>query len=121
MKLPVLKIADLEIKIPIIQGGMGVRVSKAGLASAVTNEGGLGTISSVGLGPVEKKPIEEFAQANSKALIEEIKKRVAQNQKTLAITLTKRLAEDLSDYLAEQGLKTQYLHSEIIGRFFYHG
>jgi len=46
-------------------------------------------------------------------LIEEIKKRVAKKQKTLAITLTKRLAEDLSDYLSEQGIKTQYLHSEI--------
>jgi len=42
---------DLEIKVPIIQGGMGVRVSTAGLASAVANCGGGGTIASVGLPP----------------------------------------------------------------------
>ena len=44
-------IGDLEIKIPIIQGGMGVRVSTAPLASAVANCGAGGTIASVGLPP----------------------------------------------------------------------
>lgn len=42
-------IGDLEIKIPIIQGGMGVKVSTASLASAVAHNGGAGTIASVGL------------------------------------------------------------------------
>jgi len=45
-----LDIGDLRIAIPIIQGGMGVRVSSFGLASAVSNEGGLGVIAAVGLG-----------------------------------------------------------------------
>lgn len=45
-----LKIGDLTIKLPIIQGGMGVSVSLAGLASAVANQGGVGVISSVGIG-----------------------------------------------------------------------
>ncbi len=44
-------IGDLEIKVPIIQGGMGVRVSMASLAAAVANCGGGGTIASVGLAP----------------------------------------------------------------------
>jgi len=48
-----------------------------------------------------------------KDLIEEIKQRVLKKQRTLVITLTKRLAEELSDYLLEQGIKTHYLHSEI--------
>jgi NAD(P)H-dependent flavin oxidoreductase YrpB (nitropropane dioxygenase family) len=48
-----LKIGDLEINPPIIQGGMGVRVSRAGLASAVANEGCAGIIASVGLGDYE--------------------------------------------------------------------
>ncbi len=46
-------------------------------------------------------------------LVEEIKKRVAKKERTLAITLTKRLAEALHEYLSEAGIKTQYLHSEI--------
>ncbi|MFO7821688.1 MAG: nitronate monooxygenase family protein [Lentisphaeria bacterium] len=48
--VPPLKIGDLEIKIPIIQGGMGVRVSAAELAAAVSNAGGLGVVASVGTG-----------------------------------------------------------------------
>ncbi|MDD2697106.1 MAG: excinuclease ABC subunit UvrB [Candidatus Pacebacteria bacterium] len=48
-----------------------------------------------------------------KDLIEEIKKRVAKKQRVLAVTLTKRLAEALSDYLIESGIKTQWLHSEV--------
>ncbi len=50
-KLKPLMIGDLEIEIPIIQGGMGVRVSVAPLAAAVANCGGGGTIASVGLPP----------------------------------------------------------------------
>ena len=48
-----------------------------------------------------------------KDLIEEIKKRVKKKQRTLALTLTKRLSEDLSDYLIEEGISTQWLHSEV--------
>ena len=48
-----------------------------------------------------------------KDLIKEIKVRVAKNQRTLVIALTKRLSEALADYLAETGIKTHYLHSEI--------
>jgi NAD(P)H-dependent flavin oxidoreductase YrpB (nitropropane dioxygenase family) len=43
-------IGDLKIQIPIIQGGMGVRVSNSSLVSAVSNEGALGVIAAVGLG-----------------------------------------------------------------------
>ncbi|MDP2663918.1 MAG: excinuclease ABC subunit UvrB [bacterium] len=46
-------------------------------------------------------------------LIKEIKKRTKKNQKILVLTLTKRLAEAVSDYLIENGVKTQWLHSEI--------
>jgi len=50
MELPGLTIGDLTIRIPIVQGGMGVSVSKARLATAVSQAGGLGVIASVGLG-----------------------------------------------------------------------
>ena len=47
-------IGNIEIKLPIIQGGMGVGVSLSGLASAVANEGGIGVISCAGLGLLYK-------------------------------------------------------------------
>lgn len=46
-------------------------------------------------------------------LCREIKKRIAQNERVLALTLTKRSAEDLTEYLLQQGIKAEYLHSEI--------
>ena len=48
-----------------------------------------------------------------KNLIKEIKNRRALGQRILVITLTKRLAEALSDRLAEEGIKNQWLHSEV--------
>ncbi|MDD5729661.1 MAG: excinuclease ABC subunit UvrB [Candidatus Omnitrophica bacterium] len=46
-------------------------------------------------------------------LIEEVKKRAKNNERVLVTTLTKRMAEDLTNYLQEKGLKVKYLHSEI--------
>ncbi|MCS6827446.1 MAG: excinuclease ABC subunit UvrB [Caldilinea sp.] len=46
-------------------------------------------------------------------LLREIKMRVAKGQRALVTTLTKRMAEDLTEYLAELGVKVHYLHSEI--------
>jgi excinuclease ABC subunit B len=48
-----------------------------------------------------------------KDLVKEIKKRVAEKQRILVLTLTKRLAEALSDYLTEEKIKTQWLHAEV--------
>ena len=46
-------------------------------------------------------------------LLEKIRKRVSKNQRCLITTLTKRMAEELSDYLREVGIKTHHMHSEI--------
>ena len=46
-------------------------------------------------------------------LLSEITLRVARNERVLVTTLTKRMAEDLTDYLAEHGVKVRYLHSDI--------
>ena len=48
-----------------------------------------------------------------KDLISEIEKVIAKKERALVVTLTKRLAEEISDYLIERGIKTQYLHSEV--------
>jgi excinuclease ABC subunit B len=46
-------------------------------------------------------------------LLGEVRKRVEKDQRTLVTTLTKRMAEDLTDYYSKIGLKVRYLHSEI--------
>src|SRR5215471_16739137 len=46
-------------------------------------------------------------------LLSEINSRVAQSERVLVTTLTKRMAEDLTDYLSEHGVKVRYLHSDI--------
>ncbi|MEM9448861.1 MAG: nitronate monooxygenase family protein [Cyanobacteria bacterium P01_E01_bin.6] len=84
MILPTLQIGRYIARYPIIQGGMGIRISAANLASAVANSGGIGIISAVGLGmnspyfnPREqhpKKRHETFFEANRLALIDELNK-----------------------------------------------
>ncbi|MBN2310973.1 MAG: nitronate monooxygenase [Candidatus Hydrogenedentes bacterium] len=71
-KLPDLVIGDLTINPPIIQGGMGVRVSGASLAGAVSAEGALGVIASVGL-PSAAEAIEDFVGGCQEALRREIR------------------------------------------------
>ena len=46
-------------------------------------------------------------------LIQEIESRIKNHERVLVTTLTKRMAEDLSDYLKERGIKVQYLHSDV--------
>jgi nitronate monooxygenase len=69
-----LKIGNLTIAVPVIQGGMGVGISLSGLASAVANEGGVGVISSAGLGLLYKDYSENFLEASIIGLKEEIRK-----------------------------------------------
>jgi nitronate monooxygenase len=70
----VLKIGDLKIKLPIIQGGMGIGISLSSLASAVANEGGVGVISAAGIGISENDFFSNFLEANIIALKKEIRK-----------------------------------------------
>ena len=58
---------------------------------------------------VEIKPIKNQIPD----LINEIHKTISRNERVLVTTLTKKLAEELSEYLAEKDIKTRYLHSEI--------
>src|SRR6202011_934893 len=46
-------------------------------------------------------------------LLEEIRVRAKKNERVLVTTLTKRMAEDLSEYFSEIGVRCRYLHSEI--------
>jgi excinuclease ABC subunit B len=58
---------------------------------------------------IEVRPIE--GQIDD--LIGEIQERVKRNERVLVTTLTKKMSEDLTDYLKEIGIKVQYLHSEV--------
>ncbi|CAG0942060.1 UvrABC system protein B [Candidatus Brocadiaceae bacterium] len=53
------------------------------------------------------------AKTQVEDLLKQIKKRVQKKERVLVTTLTKRLAEDLSEYIKEEGFKGMYLHSEI--------
>lgn len=69
-----LNIGDLKISVPIIQGGMGIGISLSGLASAVANMGGVGVISTVGIGFINKKPQSKLRQNHMDAIRKEIRK-----------------------------------------------
>ena len=74
MILKELKIGDLLAKLPIIQGGMGVRISLANLAAAVANQGGIGVIATAGIGFQEPDNGTNFLEASKRALKREIVK-----------------------------------------------
>ena len=74
IKIPELKIGNLIAKMPVIQGGMGVGISMSGLAAAVANEGGIGVISSIGLGLMNNITGYSKKETNRIGLIDEIRK-----------------------------------------------
>lgn len=69
-----LKLGRHVARIPIIQGGMGVGISLAGLAAAVANEGGVGVIATAGIGMAESDFFSNYLAANVRALRKEIHK-----------------------------------------------
>ncbi|KGK89176.1 nitronate monooxygenase family protein [Clostridium sp. HMP27] len=74
MNIPPLQIGDLTLKVPIIQGGMGIGVSLSTLAAAVANEGALGVISGVQIGFREEDFKSNSKEANIRALRKEIRR-----------------------------------------------
>jgi len=64
-------------------------------------------------GLVDPQVIVRPASTQVDDLLSEISVRVKKNERVLVTTLTKRMAEELTDYLAEHGVKVRYLHSEV--------
>ncbi len=91
--LPTLRIGDLEINPPIVQGGMGVRVSRAGLAAAVANEGCAGVIATVGLGRFEDHPGSEYVRINGEGLRDEIRRARTLTNGVLGVNLMVALTD----------------------------
>ena len=69
MKLPELKIGNLVAKIPIIQGGMAIRISTAKLAAAVGEEGGIGLIAASGMSFDELRSEIRLARSLTKGIV----------------------------------------------------
>lgn len=69
MKIPELRIGDLVAKMPVIQGGMAVRISMAPLAAAVAEEGGIGIIAGSGLSVEELRAEIRKARKLTKGII----------------------------------------------------
>ena len=68
-----IKIGDLNLRVPIIQGGMGVGISLSGLASAVANQGGVGVISAAGMGLLYRNISADYLKASILGLKEELR------------------------------------------------
>jgi nitronate monooxygenase len=104
--LPSLQIGDLVARVPIVQGGMGVRVSLAPLAAAVANEGGIGTLSGIGLGDIQASE-KRFRETSRLALIEEIHKARHLTSGLLAVNIMGALsnAADLVKAAIENGVR----------------
>src|SRR5665647_1274086 len=106
MKIPPLDIGEIHVPFPLIQGGMGVRVSLARLAAAVTNEGGIGTIASVGLGDIEKSKT-DFENVSRDALVYEIRRAKSLTDGPIAVNIMGVLsnARDLVQTSVQEGIK----------------
>lgn len=104
--MPSLRIGNLEINPPIIQGGMGVRVSRANLAAAVASEGCAGVIAGTGLGKFEDYPNAQFAQVNILALRAEVRKAREMTKGIIGVNLLVALTdyENLAKTAAEENV-----------------
>jgi NAD(P)H-dependent flavin oxidoreductase YrpB (nitropropane dioxygenase family) len=110
-QIPKLKIGDLELSIPIVQGGMGVGISLSGLASAVANEGGIGVISAAGIGMLEPDFNRSFKEANKRALRREIKKAREMTAGVIGINIMVALSDyyDLLQVALDEGADMVFL------------
>jgi nitronate monooxygenase len=88
-----LQIGDIRVKLPIIQGGMGVAISLSGMASAVANEGGIGVISAAGIGMNEPDYLKNFKEANKRALRKEIQKARSLTNGVLGVNIMMALSD----------------------------
>lgn len=106
MEIPKLQIGNITADIPIVQGGMGVRVSLSSLASAVANEGGIGTISSIGLGDIDASK-KDYERISREALVSEIRKAKKMTEGHLAVNFMGVLSnvDDLITATVHEGIK----------------
>ncbi|NIA29970.1 MAG: nitronate monooxygenase [Actinobacteria bacterium] len=91
--MPSLEIGNLKIKLPIIQGGMGVGISLSGLASAVASQGGVGVIASVGISMIRSDVQTSYRKANIIGLVDEIRKAKSQTDGIIGVNIMVALTD----------------------------
>ena len=106
MQVPELQIGAIVADVPIVQGGMGVRVSLSSLAAAVANEGGIGTISSIGLGDI-KDSEHDYEKQSRDALVQVIREAKSMTDGHLAVNFMGVLSnvDDLIKAAVKEGIK----------------
>lgn len=104
-ELKPLVIGDLHIKVPIIQGGMGVKVSTSSLAGAVANCGGAGVIASVALGYGTEESQLKYVKASDEGLRDEIRMARKLSDGVIGVNIMFALCnyEDLARTAAKEG------------------
>jgi nitronate monooxygenase len=114
-----LKIGQLELEKPIIQGGMGVGISLAGLASAVANEGGIGVIATPGIGIKEPDFITNFREANRRGLRKEIEKARELSKGIIGVNIMLALSnsKDLIEVAVEEEADVVFLSAGLPLKF----
>lgn len=106
MTIPKLKIGNYTADIPVVQGGMGVRLSLSSLAAAVANEGGIGTLSSIALGGVDASG-KAYEKISRDVLKQEIQRAKSLTSGHLAVNVMNVLsnATDLVKTSVQEGIK----------------
>lgn len=103
-----MKIGKFNLEVPIVQGGMGVGVSLGRLAGSVAKEGGVGTISYVGIGYRDPDFYKDIDEANKKAFVEELAKarEISQGRGMIAINIMQAITnfEEHVRFVANTGV-----------------
>ncbi|AZS20337.1 MULTISPECIES: excinuclease ABC subunit UvrB [unclassified Caulobacter] len=63
--------------------------------------------------PVEVRPVSKDGASQVDDVVDEIRQTIAKGYRTLVTVLTKKMAEDLTEYLNEQGIRVRYMHSDV--------
>jgi NAD(P)H-dependent flavin oxidoreductase YrpB (nitropropane dioxygenase family) len=87
------QIGDIKVRLPVVQGGMGVAISLSGLAAAVAEEGGIGVISASAIGMTEPDYMKNFREANKRALQKEIRKARAMTNGVIGVNIMMALTD----------------------------
>ncbi len=109
--MPSLRIGDLEAVLPIVQGGMGVGISLSGLASAVAREGGIGVISTAGIGREDKNYRRDLKAADERALRSEIRRAREMTDGILGVNIMMALSDydDLLRVSIDEGIDVIFI------------
>ncbi len=109
--IPELVLGRHTASVPIIQGGMGVGISLAGLATAVAKQGAIGVISTAGIGRQEPDYRNNLKRADSIALTKEIRKARSSTDGILGVNIMMAISnyEDILRVVVEEGIDVVFI------------